>query len=166
MKVLVSAATKHGATIGIAEAIQKHLNERGISTDLISPDQVSDLEEYDAVVLGSAVYAGHWLDDATKFAERFASVLSGRMVWLFSSGPLGDPPSPDAPHAVDVSTVMSQTVARDHHLFSGSLDPTKLGFGERALVWAIRAPEGDFRNWVDIEAWAETISQSLLVVQR
>ena len=38
------------------------------------------------------------------------------------------------------------------------LDPTKLGFSERAIrkLPAARAllPEGDFRDWTEIDAWA------------
>jgi menaquinone-dependent protoporphyrinogen oxidase len=166
MKVLVSAATKHGATVGIAEAIAKHLNERGISADLIPPDQVTTLEEYDAVVLGSAVYAGKWLKDATDFVDRFSAELSGLAVWLFSSGPLDDASTSNAQPAVDVTDLLRRSGASEHRLFSGSLDPTKLGFGERAMVWAVRAPEGDFRDWETIETWAETITQSLLTVPK
>ncbi|MEV7629521.1 hypothetical protein [Actinoplanes sp. NPDC089786] len=40
-----------------------------------------------------AVYLGRWLDDARKLAERIAA-QPPRPVWLFSGGPIGDPPKP------------------------------------------------------------------------
>jgi Flavodoxin domain len=54
MTVLVTAASKHGATLEIAEAIARVLAEQGVSAELVPIDEVSDLGRYDAVVLGSA----------------------------------------------------------------------------------------------------------------
>jgi menaquinone-dependent protoporphyrinogen oxidase len=51
---------------------------------------VDDLGPYEAVVLGSAVYAGSWMKDAVSFAERHGDALARMRVWLFSSGPLGE----------------------------------------------------------------------------
>jgi menaquinone-dependent protoporphyrinogen oxidase len=46
-----------------------------------------------------------------------------------------------------------------------ALNPSKLGFSHRAarLIPAARAvlPEGDFRNWAAIDAWAESIASEL-----
>jgi ATPase subunit of ABC transporter with duplicated ATPase domains len=49
-----AAASKHGATLEIAEAIARVLAEQGVSAELVPIDEVSDLGRYDAVVLGSA----------------------------------------------------------------------------------------------------------------
>ena len=64
MKVLVTAATKHGATGEIAQVIGDALRERGLDSTVLEPEQVDAVDGYDAVVLGSAVYAGHWLKPA------------------------------------------------------------------------------------------------------
>jgi menaquinone-dependent protoporphyrinogen oxidase len=69
MTVLVTAASKHGATLGIAEAIARVLDEHGVSADLVDIDEVSDLGRYEAVVLGSAVYMGQWLKQARRFVD-------------------------------------------------------------------------------------------------
>jgi menaquinone-dependent protoporphyrinogen oxidase len=61
MKVLVTAATKHGATGEIAQAIGDVLRDQGLDPTVLEPEQVDAVDGYDAVVLGSAVYAGHWL---------------------------------------------------------------------------------------------------------
>ena len=42
-----------------------------------------------------------------------------------------------------------------------SLDRTKLGFGERMMVKAVKAPDGDFRDWNAISAWADEIGREL-----
>jgi len=90
MRVLVTAASRHGSTAEIAEAIATGLTRRGADAEAIPIDEVDGLEGFDAVVLGSAIYMGRWLKPARKFAEAHAAELSQRPVWLFSSGPLGD----------------------------------------------------------------------------
>jgi menaquinone-dependent protoporphyrinogen oxidase len=123
-------------------------------------EEVSSVEDYDAVVLGSAVYAGHWLKPARELAERHARVLSEKPTWLFSVGPIGDPPKPEE-DPVDVAPVLEATVALEHRIFAGKLDKRALGFGERAIVLALRAPEGDFRDWEDISRWSKEIAAAL-----
>jgi menaquinone-dependent protoporphyrinogen oxidase len=54
MRVLVTAATKYGSTTEIARAIGDVLAERGFDTTVLPPEEVGSIEEYDAVILGSA----------------------------------------------------------------------------------------------------------------
>ena len=168
MKVLVSAASKHGATAEIAEALGKALrdalHERGddeVVVDVRPAEQVRSVEDYDTVVLGSAVYAGHWLEPARELAERHAGAMAARPVWLFSSGPVGDPPKPAEEESVDVTGILEATGARDHRVFSGKLDKGTLGFAEKAIVLALRVAEGDFRDWEVIRVWAREIAAEL-----
>ena len=161
MKVLVTAASRHGATQEIAEAIGRTLSDRGVAASVVPIADVTDLNGYDAVIVGSAVYMGHWLESAQMFVEQHSEPLSSRPTWLFSSGPIGDPPRPKEPEAVDVDEVVSNARAKEHHLFAGKLDKSKLGFGERAVMLAFRAVEGDYRDWNEIESWASGIAQEL-----
>jgi menaquinone-dependent protoporphyrinogen oxidase len=160
MTVLVCAASKHGATAEIAEAIGRVLRDRGIAVDVRSAENVTMVDGYDAVVLGSAVYVGHWLEPARRLVDSAGLALARRPVWLFSSGPIGDPAKPTE-DPVDVAAVVQATGARDHRIFAGRLDKHLLGFGERAMVAALRAPTGDFRDWPAIEAWAAGIAETL-----
>jgi menaquinone-dependent protoporphyrinogen oxidase len=159
--VLVAVGSKHGATQEIAEAIGRVLEESGHEADVWPVEEVESPAPFDAVVLGSAVYVGSWLQPAREFVDEHAAVLADRPTWLFSSGPIGDPPRPDEEHAVQVDEIRTKTAARDHRLFAGRLDKSLLGFGERAVVLAFRAVEGDFRDWEEIEAWAREIAGSL-----
>lgn len=159
-RVLVTAASKHGATSEIADAIASELALAGTTVTRLDPEDIDTLENYDAVVLGSAVYAGRWQKDARRLVEQFADDLRTRAVWLFSSGPIGDPPMPEA-EPVDVAEVMGATAAIEHRIFSGSMQQSKLSFGERALVTALRAEYGDFRDWEDISGWARSIAGRL-----
>ena len=160
MSVLVSAASRHGATAEIAEAIDRTLRGRGIETDLRAPAEVADLAGYHAVVLGSAVYMGRWLEEARRLVEEHAALLAARPVWLFSSGPVGDPLKPDE-DPVDVADVVTSTGARGHRVFPGRIDRGRLRFAEKAVVLALRVPDGDFRDWAAIEDWANGIADDL-----
>lgn len=160
MKALVVVASRHGATMGIAEAIRDGLAARGVDARLARAEETPRVEEHDAVVLGSAVYMGHWLEPAREFAQRHRAALAARPVWLFSSGPLGDPPFPPGDPA-DVADIAKATRARGHRVFAGRLDKGALSFPERAVAAALRAPHGDWRDWPEIDRWAADIAASL-----
>jgi menaquinone-dependent protoporphyrinogen oxidase len=160
MKVLVCAATKYGATGEIAKAVADVLAEKGLEVTVIPPEQAGAIEQFDAVVLGSAVYMGQWMKPAREVVDRSAAALAARPVWLFSSGPVGEPAKP-AENPVDVSKILQSTKARDHRVFTGRLVRKHLSFPDRAMASAIRAAEGDFRNWAEIRAWAAGIASAL-----
>ena len=169
MKVLVSAASKHGATTEVAEEIGKTLRvalgDRDVGGDDVvvevhPPEEVSSIDDYNAVVLGSAVYAGHWLEPTRELVERHADALAEKPTWLFSVGPIGDPPKPEE-DPVDVAPILEDTKAGNHRIFAGKLDKSALRFAEKAIVLALRAPEGDFRDWEAIRAWAKEIAAEL-----
>jgi menaquinone-dependent protoporphyrinogen oxidase len=161
MRILISASSKHGSTAEIADRIGAVVAARGLEVTVSSPEDVEDLDGYGAVVLGSAVYAGHWMPAVKDLAGRVATAGIPH-VWLFSSGPIGDPPKPDE-DPVDVADIESATHAVDHAVFSGKLDKSKLNFGERAIIAAFHAPYGDFRRWDEVEAWASRIADRLSV---
>lgn len=161
MRVLVTAASKHGSTEEIGQAIVEELDRRGIVADFLVPEAVRSVDGFDAVVVGSAVYAGHWLKPARDLIDRLGPDLRDRAVWLFSSGPVGEPePKPDGDPA-DVDDLVETTGAREHVVFPGRIKREELGFAERAIVRALRVPDGDFRDWVAIDAWAGSIAAVL-----
>lgn len=160
-RILVVVASRHGSTAEIAEALARDLAEEGrsfgLTTFVVSADRKIAPGAFDAVILGSAVYVGRWLEAAREYATAHVEALRARPVWLFSSGPIGEPPyPPDEPH--DAGTIMHLTGARGHRVFAGRLEKERLSFGERAMVTAMRAPLGDWRDWASIRAWAHEIA--------
>lgn len=159
MRVLVSAASRHGATHEIAEAIASGLGRRGVAAEARAAEEDPALDGYDAYVIGSAVYVGRWLEPARELVDGLAG---GAPVWLFSSGPLG-PPDALKPEGdpVDVAALVEASRAIDHRIFAGRLDRGLLSFSEKAVVVAVRAPEGDFRDWDAIDGFAGEIAAHL-----
>ena len=161
MTVLVAVASKYGATREIAEAIGRTLAEGGVEPLVMPADEVDGVAAFEAVVLGSAVYTGRWLEPARRLAEECADEFAARPTWLFSSGPIGSPPRPVPEESVQVDDLLAATSAREHRVFAGKLDKSRLSFPEKALVIAFRVKDGDFRDWDEIAAWAAGIAAVL-----
>src|SRR5947209_7442041 len=154
MKILVVVASRHGSTHEIADALARELGTTGHTVDVQTVEDHPYLDGYDAAVIGSAVYMGNWLPLAVQFLDRNQAELAAVPVWLSSSGPLGsaDPQPKGEPAHLD--QLVGRTGARSHRTFAGNLDNDELGLGERLIVRAIGALEGDFRDWSAIKVWA------------
>lgn len=142
----------------IADSLRTNL-PGGAVVDVRSAADVTGASSYDAVVLGSAVYMGRWMEDARKAVTRIAGQPKP-LVWLFSSGPIGDPPNPNEEPA-EVNEFVTATTARGHRLFAGRLDRHQLGFAEKAMVLALRVGDGDYRDWDAIDQWGRHIAAEL-----
>jgi menaquinone-dependent protoporphyrinogen oxidase len=163
MTVLVAYASKHGATYDIAERIAEVLRRRGHAVEVHTTEAVHDAGAYEAAVIGSAVYFGRWRPQAVDFVSDNRSALAGHPVWLFSSGPLGDHPETEPDHLAELRDAVD---ARDHRTFFGALDRERLSLGERLVTKAVQAPYGDFRDWAEIDAWADGIAEQLKAVAK
>ncbi|RMI14318.1 flavodoxin domain-containing protein [Cellulomonas triticagri] len=160
MRVLVTTASRHGGTREIGDAVAEVVAAAGHDVARVDPDDVEHVDGYDAVVLGSAVYAGRLAVALRDLVDRQTEQLAARPVYLFWSGPVGVPPLP-ASEPDDVRTVAERVGARDVAVFSGRLRREELGLAERALVAMIHAEEGDFRDFEEVEEWAGRVARDL-----
>jgi menaquinone-dependent protoporphyrinogen oxidase len=182
--VLIVHASRHGGTRGIAERIAHVIEARGHDVELVSAASGPSVSGRDAVIVGSGVYMGAWLDDGIEFLRANAGVLSSRRVWLFSSGPLpastthdpardpveaalGPSEGPGSGGRRKLQELMDTISPREHRVFAGAFDPDDppKAMAERLLrlMPASRniLPPGDYRDWPAIEAWAEEIAEQL-----
>jgi len=165
-RVLVAYASRFGSTRAIALRIGGVLAAAGLAVDVQAAGDSGEIDVYGAVVIGSTVEAGRWLPDAVSFVERHRTELAVRPVWLFSSGPLGDrsarAPQPDPK---DVGAIRRAVAPRDHRVFAGSFDRATADFDGMGIVdrTVVRRflPDGDWRDWPEIEAWARGIAAAL-----
>ena len=165
MKVLVATATRHGASGEIGRTIAMDLSAHGYEVEYLDVEHIVAVDTYDAAIIGSAVYGSRWLATARAFVDDHREVLYRIPVWLFSSGPVGDPPARAEP-PIDAAPIAESVNAKDHRVFAGRLDKSKLNLGERAMVMAAGAHYGDYRDWVDIRDWTESIADELGEVGR
>ena len=164
-RVLVTYATKYGATAEIAEKIGQVLRQAGLPTDVLPADRAGDVRAYKAVVLGSAVYIGRWRKQAAAFLKANEQALAERPVWLFSSGPTGKGDPVELVQGWRLPTKL-QPIAdrirpRDIAVFHGSANVQKMSFLEKWMLKNVKAPAGDFRDWDAISAWATAIADAL-----
>ena len=160
MNVLVAVASKHGSSLEIGQVIEATLHSAGFDVDMKRTEAVTSLDGYDAAVLGSGVYMGHWMRAARELIDDHEAELQAMPVWLFSSGPVGDPLSP-LENPAEVAAVVKRIGARGHRLFAGKIDGSELRVAEKALIALVRAEHGDFRPWSEISEWAESIAAAL-----
>ncbi len=162
MRILVTSASKHGSTHEIAATIGEELRRAGHTVNIYHAKEAPSATSYDAAIIGSAVYAGSWLAEARGYVADNQAALAGKPVWLFTSGPLGaENPQPIGDPA-QLPELMAQSGARGHQIFVGKLDKESLGFAEKLIVKAVKAPYGDFRDWQAIRAWAADVAEALV----
>ena len=126
MKVLVAVASRHDATRGIAEVISDELETAGLEVDLRDADAVANIADYQAIVLGSAIYTGGWLGEAKHLVDFNGPALRLVPVWLFSSGPIGADDAKTLDDPPEIAELIKATQAREHRMFPGRLDKRSL----------------------------------------
>ena len=157
----MAVASRHAATRGIAEVIADELRTSGLEVDLRDADAMANIADYQAVVLGSAVYTGGWLWAAKHFALARSTELRKVPVWLFSSGAIGPEGARTLDDVPEIPELMKATHAREHRLFAGRLDKENLDLAERFVSRVVQAPEGDFRDLGEVIEWAQSIASAL-----
>jgi menaquinone-dependent protoporphyrinogen oxidase len=163
--LVVGAASRHGGTCEIADrlaaTLSRELSSRWnvVRTDL---SDLRDLDQADAVVLGSAIYFGHWMHAAGRALQH---VKDAPLVdlWLFSTGPISDVESDNA-QVPSADTMVASGQAVEHQVFGGRLDTTHLNWVERVAVRAAHARPGDHRDWDQVDEWALHICDQLSVI--
>jgi menaquinone-dependent protoporphyrinogen oxidase len=131
---------------------------------VVRPDlsDLTVLDDADAVVLGSAIYFGHWMRAAARALAylRDAPLFD---LWLFSTGPVSDIETENA-QVVSADEMVTSGQAVEHKVFGGRLATSRLTWVERAAVKAVHAIPGDHRDWDEVDAWAHHIAEQLRVV--
>jgi len=157
-KTLIAYASKHGSTQEVAEQVAQTLRDSGLDVDVRPASSVDDVDAYDALVIGGALYMGHWHRDARRLLSRVSEELGDRPVFVFGMGPmdLEDKSVEDARKQVDhalakVPDVEPVSVA----IFGGVVHPDELHFPFN------RMPETDARDPEAIRAWADDIAAVL-----
>lgn len=166
MHVLVTFGSHLGSTEEIAGRIAGIIQAAGAEVTLRAAASPEPLDKFDAFVVGGGTYAGRWHADAVAFVRNHAEALAAKPVWLFSSGPLGATGGSAEPHApTEIDDLRRLVHARDHAIFAGAyartrVDESELGRMEKFVAKRF-IPEGDWRDWPTIEAWARGIAREL-----
>jgi menaquinone-dependent protoporphyrinogen oxidase len=166
--ILVTYASRNGATAGVAEAIGKTLAENGVQVEVLPMTEVKDLTPYQAVVAGSAIQAGKWLPEAMQFVQTRRAELAQKPFAAFLVCMTLAMKNVKAHEMVPVwlEPVRALVKPVKEGYFAGVLDVGKVpSFSDRLKfrisvllgVWT----EGDHRDWDAIRAWASSLLPAL-----
>ena len=169
-KILVTYASRCGATAGVAEAIAQTLRETGVAVDVIRMQDVSDLTPYTAVVAGSAIRGKQWLPEATQFMQQHQAVLRQKrlatfLVCMTLAMKNGEKYRPHVATWLDPVSALVPPVSKG--LFAGVLDVGKIESFSNRLKFRLSVlfgvwQEGDHRDWNAIGTWAISLSPLLI----
>lgn len=145
MKTLILYTSKHGATREIAERIAKQIGAATLFN--LNDGKAPPLDEYDAVLIGSPVYAGQVRSEIKTFAAQHADILKTKTLGLFLSGinQEGMPNYLDANFPKEIVTHAKATA-----MLGGVFDPAKAGFFEKLIMRAV-AKKSTYTNTLSDE---------------
>jgi menaquinone-dependent protoporphyrinogen oxidase len=150
-KVLVAHASRFGSTAETAGRVADVLEASGLEVERRPASEVRSLDGYDALVLGSGIYAGRLHKDARRLLGR----VGGLPLAVFAMGP-GKPEEFDAAR-VQLEGALEHAGAAPllAEVFGGVFDPARLRFPLNRL------PSMDLRDWDAVEAWARDVAAVL-----
>jgi menaquinone-dependent protoporphyrinogen oxidase len=165
-QILLTYATKFGCTAQVAEAMGETLRKTGAAVDIRPVEEVTSLEGYSAVVLGSGIMAGKMYPAAVSFLEKNQAALSQVPVAYFIACATLREDTPENRATVQgyidaLRVQVPQVQPIMTGLFGGALERKKLPLVFRLMIKAMKAPEGDFRDWAAIRAWAQELGRTL-----
>jgi len=160
-RVLVAYASKAGSTAEAAAFIARRLSDAGLPVDLRRARNVGSLDGYRAVVVGSAIRAGQWLGEATDFVKTHKTALAARKTAFFTLCLTLQHDTPANREKVAAYLEPVRTLLQPNWIefFAGKMDYSKLSLVPRLIAKAIKAPEGDYRDWKAIGAWADMLAR-------
>jgi menaquinone-dependent protoporphyrinogen oxidase len=167
LSVLVAIASSHNTTLEIGNRIAARLRSQTSATvDVLPANEVpaGGVAKYSAVLVGSAIHAGRWLSPARHLLSRERAALAERPVWAFS---VGAPPTREALEAEEAS--VGKAIRREvqalkgHRLFMGKIEKEDLPWVIKLIfTWFPKnAKFGDFRQWDEVESWADQVGTEL-----
>ncbi|KAL2436703.1 hypothetical protein ABEF95_013337 [Exophiala dermatitidis] len=169
MPVLVTYATSRGSTREVADRIASRLYQHGFAVDCRPVDHVFSVENYSAVILGSAVVRQRWLLDALVFVDVESMGLQHEPFWAFSlsMAPVAVPKwiatriTQRQRKTVEARLMSKVPKMKEHRLFPGRNDGSSVPRPLRSLYRCLGGRFGDMRDWGEIDAWADNIAKQL-----
>ncbi len=167
-RILVTYGTNHGSTAEIATRIGERFTNAGFDTDVLHANLGIDVSKYDALIVGSPMYASQWLAEPTLIIAANYERLNTTSIALFSVGMIDvkHPGKLREEHDAWIDKAFKQENISLNVVATGTFDGTywrsNFPLWMRMIDSVVRVtPEGDYRKWDQIEQWADETAQTL-----
>lgn len=174
MNVLVAYATSHGSTTEVARRIGSVLEQNGHTVTVREAQYITDVSEYEAFVLGTAIESAAWLPAMTDFAMRFEHELSIKpvYVWVNCIRVMEEFGMSHIMEHYMPKELLAKLNLRSITALAGKLDLKSVDWTERWTLstrydghaWPTNF-DGDFRDWDKIFEWAISVLKDLQSVK-
>lgn len=166
-RILVAYGTKHGSTAEIATHIATRFTLAGFDTDTLEANLGIDITKYDALIVGSPVYAARWLPEPTLILAVNHQRISTIPIALFSVGMI-DVKHPGKLREEHDAWIEKAFTQEDINLnifastaFNGAYHRRNFPLWMRIVDSILRiTPQGDYRQWDVIENWADETAET------
>lgn len=169
-RILIIYASRYGSTAEIAEKIGNYIAEEGPEVEVLSYMEITDLHQYDAIIVGSPIRYEGWMPAAKAFVLDNLEYLNKIPVaYFFSCLALAirteGTERKAAQYAEKLRVLSPQVKPIDIGRFSGVLEFSKMSLPLRIIFrifgMIIGLKEGDYRDWDEIRRWSKNISSKL-----
>lgn len=170
-KILIVYSSGYGSTAEMAKKIGNTIAKEGAEVAVLSSVEVTDLDQYDAVIVGSPIRYDRWMPAAKAFVIDNQEYLNKIPVaYFFSCLVLAirneDTERKGRQYAEKLQAISSQVKPIDIGRFSGVLDFSKMPLPLRIIFKIFGAiiglKEGDYRDWDEIRRWSKSIATKLI----
>lgn len=170
-EVLIAYCTRSGSTAEVAEAIGKTVRDAGLAVRVKPIADVESIAAGTEVVLGTALYIGHFPKEFHRFLDRFEAELARVRPWVFILGPTEKERKQFAGAEEQARKELDKHPSlrpADTRVLGGKFDPEHLNLAfPMNLVMKVpgnplrKLPVRDVRDWEWIRRWAQAISEEI-----
>ena len=166
-KILVTYASAYGSTAEVAHKIGKYFTEQGSVVEVLRSTEITNISQYDVVVVGSPIRYEHWMPEARAFVIKNQEHLSKvHVAYFFCCLALAirteDTESKARQYADKLYALSSQVRPLSIGCFAGVLDYSKMPLPLRYIFKIFSAiiglKEGDYREWREIQQWTKDVA--------
>ena len=172
--VLIAYCTRSGSTAEVAQSIGETIKSNGFTVQVKPTAEVDAIPPGAAVVLGTALYVGHFPKEFHQFLTRFEGDLAKVRPWIFALGPTEKERKQFAAAEEQARKEIGKHRSlhpADMRVLGGKFDPANLNLPfPMSLIMKLPAnpmkkiPASDIRDWDWIHRWAQAIAEEIASV--
>ena len=168
--ILVTCASGYGSTAEVGHKIGDYFTEQGAVVTILRPTEVTNISQYDVVIVGSPIRFDRWMPEARTFVinnqEQLGKISVAYFFCCLTLAIRTDDTERKGKQYADKLTALSSRVQPlSIGRFAGVLDfskmPLPIGFIFKIFSKIIGLKAGDHREWSEIQQWTKDVASKL-----